>query len=84
MYLCAHVICKLFLQDCDAAHLQRNVGGALSGMLLQVARPTFQTFIESVTPEEYTGEGAYIDGVRYSNLQQGEDIQEPGVVRILY
>ena len=73
----------MFGQDTVDSSQVRNyspVGGALSGMLIQMVKPSFPNFFESVKPEE-DGEEDGGEWVRYSILQQGEDMQDPRAVR---
>ena len=74
----------MFGQDTADSPQVRNhsaVGGALSGMLIQMAKPSFPNFFESVKPEEDGEEEDGGEWVRYSSLQQGDDMQDPRAVR---
>ena len=83
--MCTYILPLHMMQDTIGQLVRHHSavgGGALSGMMMLVAKPSLHNI--PVTPEEFTGEEDSMDGVRYSTLHQGEDVEEPrGVRRIL-
>ncbi|KAL5475348.1 hypothetical protein EMCRGX_G025149 [Ephydatia muelleri] len=65
------------ITDSPQVRQHSAVGGALSGMLVQMARPSFPNLFESVKREDDGEEEDGGEGVRYSSLRRGEDVQDP-------